>query len=202
MRNLLPILLAFLINLANAQDEFNVQISKIDHLSKQGKYKTESFSGYEESCETIWYFEDSRLVKIHEGCGDVSKHMFSVDYFFIDSFVIKRNIDVYCNAPPTYTEENALTEGVTDGWFDPNKTLTDTLIHCMKDGILYYSTKNDSIITLENEEKRKTVYRIKEEVNFLRFKQCRYIYDKDTGEEIYTNAGKKLDSKEFVKRIM
>lgn len=196
------LLLGFLINLANGQDKLESQISTIDELSRQEKYESERFYGFDEPCETIWYYNDLGLIKIHKGCGDVSMHMMGIDYYFIDSFVIERNIDIYYNAPPTYSEEVAKAEGITSGWFDPNKTITDTLIYYLKSGELVHSTKNDSIINFSNGETREIVDRINKDIDFLKSKQCRYVYNKETKREIYVNADNKLDLLEFHKKLL
>lgn len=199
---LIILLLGFLINHVSGQDKIKSQISTIDEFSRQEKYKSERFYEFDETCETIWYFNDSGLIKIHKGCGDVSIHMFYVDYYFIDSFVIERNIDIYYNALPTYTEEKAKAEGITSGWFDPNKTITDTLIYYLMGGELVHSIKNDSIINLSKEETREIVDRIYKDIDFLKSKQCRYIYDKEIKREIYVNADNKLDLVEFYKKLI
>jgi hypothetical protein len=97
-------------------------IVKIDHMINQGHF--EIFSKYDDSqpCKIVYYSQRNKLKKIEIGCGDVSINRGRMSYYFNSSIVLYIEELTYYNAPPYYTKEVAEAEGVTSGWFNPEKT--------------------------------------------------------------------------------
>ena len=85
------------------------------------------------------------------GCGDASisrtENLYLIDEDYI---IVKENIFHY-NAPPTFTKEKALAEGVTNGWYDPSKTKIDsTVSYVFKRKVIKMVNKNGDVLNDKN----------------------------------------------------
>ena len=126
MKNLLYILTILISsNVAYSQDDLdsltNLTDEKVDSSEYQTSYLPDSLQQY--ACEALIFFDTTGLHKLEMGCGDASIEMNREHFYFKNNelvYVIAKRY--YFNAPPTFTEEVAKKEGVTSGWFDPEKT--------------------------------------------------------------------------------
>ena len=87
----------------------------------QISYLPDSLQQY--ACEALIYFDTTGLHKLEMGCGDASIEMNQEHFYFKNNelvYVIAKRY--YFNSPPTFPEEVAKKEGITSGWFDPDKT--------------------------------------------------------------------------------
>jgi hypothetical protein len=126
MKNLIYILTIFISsNAAYSQADLDSLINlidtKVDSSDYQICYLPDSLQQY--ACEALIYFDTTGLHKLEMGCGDASIEMNREHFYFKNNelvYVIAKRY--YFNAPPTFSEEVAKKEGVTSGWFDPDKT--------------------------------------------------------------------------------
>jgi hypothetical protein len=84
-------------------------------------YLPDSLQQY--GCEALVYVDNNWIHKLEMGCGDGTIEMYREHFYFVNNdlvYVISKRF--YYNAPPTYTEEVAKSQGAKSGWFDPAKT--------------------------------------------------------------------------------
>jgi len=94
-------------------------------------------------CSSDIFSNKNDIHYIIYGCGDASISR-SEDLYYINEeyLLVKENI-YYYNAPPTFTKDVALSEGVTGGWFDPSKTKIDsTVSYVFKGKVIKMINKN------------------------------------------------------------
>ncbi|NQX98414.1 MAG: hypothetical protein HRT73_11130 [Flavobacteriales bacterium] len=94
-------------------------------------------------CSSDVFSNKNDIHYIIYGCGDASISR-SEDLYYIDEeYLLVKENTYYYNAPPTFTKEVALREGVTGGWFDPSKTKIDsTVSYIFKGKIIKLIDKN------------------------------------------------------------
>jgi len=116
---------------------------KVDSSEYQISYLPDSLQQY--ACEALIYYDKTGLHKLEMGCGDASIEMNREHFYFKDNqlvyMIAKR---YYFNAPPTFTKEVAKKEGITSGWFDPEKTRTVQHECFFKNGRMTKLIDNDS----------------------------------------------------------
>lgn len=145
MRKLISIL--FVLQCLNAiSQDYNSIIklteSNIDSNLLELVYLPDSLQQY--SCEGLIYYDTNDIVKLEKGCGDGSLEMSRQHFYFINGetiYIIAERF--YYNAPPTFTKEVAMKEGIVSGWFDPSKTKSSKYICIFKNGDMIKMINDD-----------------------------------------------------------